>query len=136
MNELIERAQALGLSESPVWLIVQTLSGPPTAAGSPEKFLSGIILAADYLDEEDRPVADRFEFFAWVRPPHRSIGLGTRCVPPRLVEVGRLLRQRYEDQPLFLRARFPEAGPGAEDDFELALAEFLLHLRLRDHRAG
>ena len=117
LNELIERAKALDLPMPPVWLIVQAPSGPPTAAASHEKFLGGIILAADYLDEQDQAVADHFEFFVWVRPPHRSIGLGTRCVPPKLREVGRLLRQKGADQAPFLRARYPVAGRGAEGDF-------------------
>jgi Patatin-like phospholipase len=117
LNELIERAKALDLPMPPVWLIVQAPSGPPTAAASHEKFLGGIILAADYLDEQDQAVADHFEFFVWVRPPHRSIGLGTRCVPPKLREVGRLLSQKGADQAPFLRARYPVAGRGAEGDF-------------------
>ena len=45
-------------------------------------------------DSEKRQVIDavtlisgRLEFFVWIRPPHRSIGLGSRLVPPKIDEV-------------------------------------------------
>ena len=45
-------------------------------------------------DSEKRQVIDavtlisgRLEFFVWIRPPHRSIGLGSQLVPPKIDEV-------------------------------------------------
>ena len=135
LNELIERAKALDLPMPPVWLIVQAPSGPPTAAASHEKFLGGIILAADYLNEQDQAVADHFEFFVWVRPPHRSIGLGTRCVPPKLREVGRLLRQKMRGSSAVPEGPLPGGGTGRRGRFQsLPLAGILRRLRLQGPR--
>ncbi len=54
-----------------------------------------MILVSHDLRKPERP-----EFFVWIRPPHRSIGLGSRVVPARLEEVvqrlsGRELIVRY-----------------------------------------
>ena len=48
----------------------------------------------ELTDSEKRQVIDavtlisgRLEFFVWIRPPHRSIGLGSQLVPPKIDEV-------------------------------------------------
>jgi hypothetical protein len=96
---------------------VQAPAGPQPASESAEKFVAGIILAAADRDGPDATGARSFELFAWIRGPHRSIGLGSRCLPPVLDTLRRELAETSSG-PLALRVRYPKSGRDGDDDAE------------------
>jgi hypothetical protein len=119
LRTLINRANHLNLRGTHhVWLILQSPASLPAGGQPPERFVSGIILLAEWGDEQGNATPGVFEFFAWVRPPHRAAGLGTECIEPALGEVIELLKRQHANNPLELRARYPKSGRDGDDDQE------------------
>ncbi len=126
--DLIKRAVDLGLPELPVWVIYQAPSDKAMAGDSKAKFPCGIIIAANF---EDFPAQDdpdlnptgsgsKVELLVWVRRPHRSVGLGSRCLTRKLIENLRLeikaARQTQGQPPgTPLWTRYPLPNPVDED---------------------
>ena len=106
----------------PIWLIVQAPSGPLPALQSPEKFVSGIALVAEFPDHPD-PSANvsprrALEFFVWIRRPHRSTGLGSESVRPVLEIVRGELSAIQANQAITLWARYPKSGTDGDNNME------------------
>jgi hypothetical protein len=99
----------------PIWFIAQASSGPSDAEHSSEPFLSGVILASEYLDEQDRVEEGSFELFVWIRPPHRSIGLGSSTVRDKIEAVVGML-----PDGAVLKVRYPRPPANAQLDLEHA----------------
>jgi hypothetical protein len=118
--ELVARAAALGLPELPVWLIVQTTSGPVSPGAAPRKFVAGIILAATFPDHPDVDALDPdeqppIELFLWVRPAHRSIGMASLTARNVVQTISEELAAAHGTIARPLWARYPRASPGDDD---------------------
>ncbi len=118
---MIEKAGELGLTQPPVWLVVQAPSGPEWADQSPRKFVSGIILATTFDDHPDRALLEQngktpVELFVWVRPPLRSAGLASFTVRPVIAAISGELKVAFKTTTPTLWARYPRSS--ADDDLE------------------
>ena len=128
IEEAVARAGALGtrmtLAKPPIWLLAQAPSGAVSVIDSTEKFSCGIVLVREYLDGKTAygRVPGVFELFAWVRRPHRSMGLGSRCLNPILDQLkADLGSARPAGQELTLRVRYPKPARGDDGDLELGM---------------
>jgi hypothetical protein len=102
-------------------LIVQATSKykSASAAPPPERVVSGIILLARFADSPVQPthrsyVENPIELFVWVRPPHRSAGLASKCLTRELMER---FHTATEGKPLWVR--YPDPAPH-DDDIEFS----------------
>jgi hypothetical protein len=108
LGELIDQARSLKLhrvnrpgSFTPAWLIYQGSNGLVPHPGG-KRTACGIILAW-----KDTQVDHAYQFFVWIRPSHRSMGIGSRCVRDRLNELLEGLEGLEGEQPFTLYVRHP-----------------------------
>jgi hypothetical protein len=117
IRDWLDRSAALAADgRLPAWLIVQAPSGPESADSSPDRFACGIVVAAPSPDVEG--VVD---LLVWVRRPHRSVGLGSRCFRPALDVLRAELAAAHGGHAPRFRVRYPKSGRGADTDIELGM---------------
>ena len=116
LRKMIERGEKLKVDgEAPVWVIVQAPAAPPTDGGASERFVSGVVLMAQWV-EDGKVVDGAYEFFAWVRRSQRGVGLATEGVSEPLARVIAYLKQEAGEGVLSLQARYPRSGRPGEND--------------------
>jgi hypothetical protein len=99
---LIEDAGRLALEHPPVWLIRQQVTIPRS---SPDWFPSGIALA-----RKDPFSPGDFEFFAWMLPPYRGLGLGRAHVGEILKSLCQELGEQTGCDLVTFNVRHPSSG--------------------------
>ena len=129
LTDLIKRAvelkKRLGLSNPPIWLIVQAPLEANLSGVLPNTSVVGIILAATFPDIPAKAMSNfagtmPVELFTWVRRPYRAVGMGSRS-------VRKILKQQLQPmleippgpfkEPL-LWVRYPKRSVGGDSDLE------------------
>jgi len=132
LRGLIEDARHLPLEHTAAWVIRQEITIPRS---SPDWFPCGIALA-----RKDPFAPEELEFFAWMLPPYRGLGLGRAYVGEILRSLCKELTEQANCKYVTFSVRHPSSG-FERDVKETLWLNFFYHYDFRPfdrrrHRPG